>query len=87
MQRAMKYGLFFVGLALLTVFVVEVTGQRPVHAAQYVMIGFAKCVFFLLLLSLGEQVGFLAAYVASSVATVVLVCAYGRSALALGRRT
>ncbi|MGE0256563.1 MAG: cell envelope integrity protein CreD [Alphaproteobacteria bacterium] len=86
MQRAMKYGLFFVGLALLTVFVVEVTGQRAVHAAQYVMIGLAKCVFFLLLLSLGEQIGFLAAYATSSVATIALVCAYGRSALALGRR-
>lgn len=40
------------------------------HFVQYVLIGAALCLFYLLLLSLGEQVGFLVAYVISAAAIV-----------------
>jgi len=37
---------------------------RPAHPAQLILIGLAECVFFLLLLSIAEQIGFAAAYAA-----------------------
>jgi inner membrane protein len=85
-QRAAKYGLLFIALSFGAIFLMEGSAARPPHVAQYALIGAAQCVFFLLLLSLAEQIGFGPAYVLASVATVALLTAYGRSALGLGRR-
>ena len=85
-QRAVKYGILFVALTFLTVFLSERLSARPVHAAQFVLIGIAQCVFFLLLLSLAEQIGFTPSYLAAGGATVALITFYGMTGLALGRR-
>lgn len=85
-SRAVKYGILFIALTFLTVFLMERTTRHPVHPAQYVLIGVAQTVFFLLLLSLAEQVGFLGAYLAASGATVALISYYGAAALRLNRR-
>ena len=86
-QRAAKYGLLFIALTFGVIFLMEKSATRPAHVAQYVLIGAAQCVFFLLLLSLAEQIGFGPAYVLASCATVALLTAYGWSALGLGRRS
>ena len=85
-SRAAKYGVLFIALTFLTVFLIERFAARPVHAAQFVLIGIAQCVFFLLLLSFAEQMGFTPAYVGSAAATIGLIGLYGWSGLALGRR-
>ena len=85
-QRAVKYGILFVALTFLTVFLTERLSARPVHAAQFVLIGVAQCVFFLLLLSLAEQIGFTPSYLAAGGATVGLVTFYGATGLGLGRK-
>ena len=84
--RAAKYGILFIALTFLTVFLMERFAARPVHAAQFVLIGIAQCVFFLLLLSISEQIGFGPAYLVASGATIALIGLYGWSGLALGRR-
>ena len=86
-QRAAKYGILFIALTFLTVFLIEKLAARPAHAAQLVLIGIAQCIFFLLLLSFSEQIGFTPAYAVAGAATIGLIAVYGRAALGLGRAT
>ena len=66
----------FVGLVFLTYFLFETTQGKRVHAAQYVLIGLAQVVFYLLLLSIAERVGFDGGFAVAATATVVLISAY-----------
>lgn len=86
-QRAAKYGLLFIALSFGAIFLMEGSAPRPPHVAQYALIGAAQCVFFLLLLSLSEQIGFAPAYALAAGATVALLTAYAWSVLGLGRRS
>jgi inner membrane protein len=74
--RALKYAILFVGLVFLAYFLFETQNGRRVHPAQYVLIGLAQMVFYLLLLSLGEQIGFDWAFLAAAGATVSLISLY-----------
>ena len=47
-DRALKYGLMFIGLVFLTYFMIEVASGLKAHPAQYVMVGVAQAVFCLL---------------------------------------
>lgn len=78
--RALKYAVMFVGLVFLTFFVFEALSGRRLHPAQYVLIGLAQMVFYLLLLSLSEYVGFDVGFAGAAVATVGLIAAYARAA-------
>jgi inner membrane protein len=67
-DRAIKYGVLFIGLTLAACLLFELaTGTRP-HPLQYGLIGLSLCVFYLLLLSLSEQIGFGTAYLVSAAA-------------------
>ena len=72
----MKYALLFVGLVFLSYFLFEVAAGRRVHPAQYILIGVAQLVFYLLLLSIAERTGFDIAFAIAAVATVALISAY-----------
>jgi len=75
-DRAIKYGIMFIGLTFAACLLFELaTGTRP-HAAQYGLIGLSLCVFYLLLLSFSEQIGFGPAYLASASAVVAQASAY-----------
>lgn len=78
--RALKYAVMFVGLVFLTFFVFEALSGKRLHPAQYVMIGLAQMVFYLLLLSLSEYIGFDLAFAISAVATVGLIGLYAGAA-------
>ncbi|MBV9993620.1 MAG: cell envelope integrity protein CreD [Caulobacteraceae bacterium] len=78
--RALKYAVMFVGLVFLTFFVFEALSGRRLHPAQYLMIGLAQMVFYLLLLSLSEYVGFDLAFTAAATATVALIGLYAGAA-------
>jgi inner membrane protein len=47
-----------------------------VHPAQYLLIGIAQAVFYLLLLAFAEHIGFTLAFILSAVATVLLTAGY-----------
>lgn len=68
-DRAAKYGLLFLTVAFLSVFVLELTSGTRVHAVQYVFVGLSMILFYVLLLSFAEHIGFTAAYFAASGAT------------------
>ncbi len=75
-ERALKYGILVIGAAFVVVFLIEVLGRRAFHPIQYLMVGAALTVFYLLLLSLSEHIGFVAAYGLASAAIVALVSLY-----------
>ncbi len=74
--RSLKYAPLFLGLVFLAYFMFEVSQNRRVHAAQYVLIGLAQIVFYLLLLSIAERVGFDGAFLVAAGATVGLISTY-----------
>ncbi len=74
-SRSLKYALLFLGLLFLSYFVFEVTTAKRVHPAQYVLVGIAQIIFYLLLLSLAERVGFDAGFLLAGAATVALLSA------------
>ena len=75
-DRAIKYGIMFIGLTFAASLLFELaTGTRP-HAAQYGMIGLSLCIFYLLLLSVSEQIGFDLAYIVSAAAVVAQAAIY-----------
>lgn len=74
-NRSLKYVALFLGLVFLTYFIFEVTTGRRVHPAQYVLVGVAQIIFYLLLLSLAERIGFDLGFLAAGSATVMLLSA------------
>jgi inner membrane protein len=77
-QRSLKYLLLFVGLVFLSYFVFEATTGQRVHPAQYLLVGAAQIIFYLLLLSLAERIGFGGAYSLAGAATVLLLSVNAR---------
>jgi inner membrane protein len=71
--RSLKYVLLFVGLVFLTYFMFEVTTGKRLHPAQYILVGLAQIIFYLLLLSLAERAGFDWGFLVAGVATVALL--------------
>lgn len=80
-HRSVKYAGLFIMLTFATVWLIEILAGVRVHAIQYLMIGGALCLFYLLELSLSEHLGFPAAYVIASAAVVAMLGAYGIVAL------
>jgi inner membrane protein len=74
-NRSLKYVLLFVGLLFLSYFVFETTTGKRVHPAQYVLVGVAQMIFYLLLLSLAERIGFDWGFLVAGGATVLLLSA------------
>ncbi|MDP9159585.1 MAG: cell envelope integrity protein CreD [Acidobacteriota bacterium] len=74
-NRSLKYVLLFLGLLFLSYFVFEVTTRKRVHPAQYVLVGVAQMIFYLLLLSLSERIGFDWGFLIAGGATVLLLSA------------
>jgi inner membrane protein len=74
-NRSLKYLPLFLGLVFLSYFIFEVTTGKRVHPAQYVLVGIAQIIFYLLLLSLAERVGFDSGFLIAGGATVILLAA------------
>lgn len=71
-DRAIKYGLLFVGLTFAAFFLFEVLKQLPIHPVQYGLVGTALALFFLLLISLSEHMEFAYAYLIAGCACILL---------------
>lgn len=72
-NRSLKYVPLFVGLVFLSYFIFEVTARKRVHPAQYMLVGLAQLIFYLLLLSLAERIGFDWGFLVGGTATVLLL--------------
>lgn len=75
-ERSVKYGFLFIGLTFAAFFLFEILKRLAIHPVQYALVGIALAVFFLLLISLSEHLGFAPAYAIAAAACVVLVGYY-----------
>lgn len=80
-ERASKYGVLFLLLTFLTFFLYEQFNPFTLHPVQYLLVGSALCLFYLLLLSISEHAPFGLAYLAASSATVLLIGGYSMAIL------
>ncbi len=75
-ERAVKYGVLFIALTFAAFFLFEILKELRIHPLQYGLVGLALAVFFLLLVSLSEHIPFPYAYLAASIACVLLIGYY-----------
>jgi len=75
-NRALKYAVMFIGMVFLAYFLFEVIVGVPVHVAQYLLIGLAQSIFYLLLLAFSEHIGFTLAFLVASCATIAATSGY-----------
>ena len=71
-DRASKYGILFVVLTFVGFALFELIKRLPIHPLQYLLVGLALAIFFLLLLSLSEHIAFWQAYLVSAAACIGL---------------
>ena len=69
--RACRYGILFISMSLVIVYIFEIVSKKVAHYVQYIVVGFSLVMFYLLLLSLSEHLGFEMAYLLASLAIVI----------------
>jgi inner membrane protein len=87
--RAVHYAVLLIAITFLTFFLWEHLSGIAIHGMQYLMVGLALALFYLLLLALSEHMKFDLAYAISAGALVALITVYltgvlRRLGLALG---
>ncbi len=75
-DRALKFGLMFVGAVFGIVFVLEILSPRRIHLVQYAIVGMILVFFYVLLLAFAERIGFGLAYLIASAATGGVVATF-----------
>ncbi len=75
-NRALKYSVMFIGLVFLAYFLFEIMVGTPVHPAQYILIGLAQAIFYLLLLAFAERIGFVPAFAIAALLTIIVTAGY-----------
>jgi inner membrane protein len=79
--KASKYGILFVGLTFIAFFLFEVFKRLRLHPVQYLSVGIANVLFYLLLLAISEHFGFGLAYTLSALASTALIGGYAAAVL------
>jgi len=75
-DRATKYGLLFIGLTFVGFYLFEILKRLRIHPAQYTLVGLAMTMFYLLLISFAERIGFAFSYLIASAACILLLGYY-----------
>ena len=76
MLNSLVPALMFIGIVFLATLIFEAVSGKKAHPAQYILVGLAQCVFYLLLLSITEFIGFTPAFLIAALATVGLLAYY-----------
>jgi inner membrane protein len=85
-ERSIKYNFLFIVLTFATFWLFEVTARLRVHPLQYLLVGVAMSMFYLLQLALSEHIGFQLAYGVATIAVVGLIAAYSVAVLRANQR-
>ncbi len=75
-HRSAKYAILIISLTFLLFFFIEIMNHKRIHPLQYILVGIALTIFYSLLISLSEHLGFNQAYLLSAVATISLISVY-----------
>lgn len=79
--RAIRYAILFIGFTFMVFFFIEVLNRYFIHPVQYILVGIALVIFFILLISISEQLNFNSAYIISAIATLLLIAGYVKAIL------
>ena len=79
--RVAKYAILIIVLTFMVFYFSELIKGAKVNALQYVLVGLALVLFYTLLLSFSEHIGFNAAYLVAALMTVLMEFFYARSVL------
>jgi len=79
--RTSKYSILIILLTFISLFLTELIRKQKIHVFNYILIGAAMIIYYILLLSFSEQIGFNGAYLLASVATITLVTSFIASLL------
>jgi inner membrane protein len=86
-MRSIKYAVLCILLTFAAFFLIETTQKKSVHPFQYGLIGLALILFYTLLLSFSEYVGFNISYIIASIATIGLVAWFVKGILTSSKLT
>ncbi|MES0490305.1 MAG: cell envelope integrity protein CreD [Leptospirales bacterium] len=75
-MRTSKYAILFIGLTFCAFFFSEIFNKQRIHPVQYLFIGFAIVIFYILLIAIAEHIGFGYAYLLASSAIIALITFY-----------
>lgn len=85
-DRATKYGFLIIGFTFVAFLLFDLIGGIRISSVQYILVGVALVLFFVLLLAFAEIIGFAYAYIVASLATIGLINAYSASVLSSWRK-
>ncbi|MFL6723322.1 MAG: cell envelope integrity protein CreD [Sphingomicrobium sp.] len=85
-DRATKYGFLFIGFTFMALLMFDIIAGVRVTSVEYLLMGAAIVLFFVLLLAFAEVIGFTAAYVVASAAIAGLNTAYSAAVLGSWKR-
>ena len=78
-MRSTKYAVMAIALTFLIFFMVEILNKRKIHPLQYILVGLALCLFYILLVSISEHSNFNLAYLISTISVVGMISLYSIS--------
>ena len=80
-MRSVKYAILFIALNFIVFLFIEIRNKAYIHPFQYSLVAFALLLFYVLLTSISEQIGFNYAFLVSSIAVTSLISWYAYSIL------
>ncbi|MCB1173622.1 MAG: cell envelope integrity protein CreD [Leptospiraceae bacterium] len=80
-ERSVKYAGMFIVLVFLAYFLFEVLFGYHIHPIQYLFLGGAKILFYLLLLSMAEHIGFGWSYLIAAIASTAQISLFSMGIL------
>ena len=86
-MRSVKYSFLCILLTFAAFFLIETSNKKSVHPFQYGLVGLALVLFYTLLLSFSEYIGFNISYVVASIATIGLIAWFVKGILSSVRLT
>jgi inner membrane protein len=84
-MRSVKYSFLCILLTFAAFFLIETSNKKSVHPFQYGLIGLALVLFYTLLLSFSEYIGFNVSYAVASVVTIGLIAWFVKGVLSSSR--
>ena len=84
-MRSTKYNLMFIVITFISFFFVEILNRKRLHPIQYLLVGFAICLFYVLLLAISEHLSFNWAYLIGCITILILIAFYTQSIFKNGR--
>ena len=78
-MRSTKYSVMFIVITFIAFFFVEILNRKRLHPIQYLLVGFAICLFYILLLAISEHLSFNWAYLIGCSTILFLITFYTKN--------